>query len=143
MRRGIVAALVLMLAGGAAAVFYLEQASAGPPPPVHVNFTIPHKQPVAGQRFAGLAIVNVDNAGTLSSIECDAEVGGKVLPARTQTFFTPGHAFRQVVVCSWRIPTNAGGKTLRLANGDHCAHVDAADTRYCSPEFSWSVKRAA
>ena len=143
MRRGILAALVLMLAGGTAAVLCLETASAGPPPPLHVNFTIPHKRPVAGQRFAGLAIVNLDNAGTLSSIECDAEVGRKVLPARTQTFFTPGHAFSQVVVCSWRIPADAGGKTLRLANGDHRAHVDVADTHYGSPEFSWRVKRAA
>jgi hypothetical protein len=143
MHRGILAALVLTLVGGTAAVFYLGTASAGPPPPIHANFTIPHRSPVAGKRFTGLAIVNVDNAGTLSSIECDAEIGGKVLPARTQTFFTPGHAFSQVVVCSWRIPADAVGKTLRLDNGDHRAHVDVTDSHYGSPEFSWRTKRAA
>jgi hypothetical protein len=142
MHRGFLAALVLTFAGGAAAVGYMGTASAGPAPPVHVNFTLPHQRPVPGQPFAGLAIVNVDNAGTLSSIECDADVAGKLLHARKQTFFTPGHKFSQVVVCSWRIPAGTGGKTLRLANGDHRAHVDVADTHYGSPEFSWRVLRA-
>lgn len=139
MHRGILAALVLTLAGGAVAALYLAAASASPPPPDRVHFTIPHQRPVAGERFAGLAIVNVSNAATLDSIECDADVAGKLLRPREQTFFLPGHAYSQVVVCSWRIPAGTGGKTLRLANGDHRAHVDVADTHYGSPEFSWRV----
>ena len=143
MHRGVVAAVMLTLAGAIPAGLYLGTASAGPPPPVLVNFTIPHHPPTAGRSFAGLAIVNESNAGTLGSIECDAEVAGRVLRAREQIFFTPGHTSNQVVVCSWRIPAGAGGKTLRLANGDHRAHVDVADSHYGSPEFSWKVKQTA
>ena len=143
MHRGILAALTLTLAGGTAAVMYLGTASAGPPPPVLVDFTLPHQSPVAGQRFRGLAMVNLSNTGTLSSIECDADVAGKLLRAREQTFFVPGHKVNKVVVCSWRIPAGTGGKTLRLANGDHRAHVDVADSHYGSPEFSWRVRPPA
>jgi hypothetical protein len=73
------------------------------------------------------------------SIDCDADVAGKLLRPREQTYFLPGHAFSQVVVCSWRIPAGTGEKTLRLANGDHRAHVVVEDTHYGSPEFSWRV----
>jgi hypothetical protein len=137
------AVMLVLLAGVVAATlaWYLSTASAGPPAPILVNFTLPHQHPVAGQLFEGLAIVNRSTWGTLSSIKCDAEVAGKTLPARKQTFFTPNKTRKQVVICSWQIPAGTDGKPLRFSGNEHRAHVNVGGMNYGSPEFSWIVKR--
>lgn len=138
------AAIALLFAAAAAtAPGYLERASAGPPPPPRVLFTIPSRQPVEGQAFAGLSIFNLTN--TLNSVHCDAQIGAKRLAARKEFFFIPGNKTRLAVVCSWQIPAGAGGKRLRLwdykSSGNRAVVTVGQATPSESPALSWIVKK--
>lgn len=129
--------------------WYLATASAGPPAPDYVDFTMSHHLPVAGRLFTGLTIINRNQASvhiTFSSVGCDAEVAGKRLPARQNLFYTPPHRYIQAVVCTWRIPADAGGKRLRLWNYagtpfNNRAVVAIGNGTEGSPEFSWVVQQ--
>lgn len=131
---------------------YLAEPSAGQPMPDLVDFqTISHNaRPVAGQVFEGLAIINrsglVGTAERFSYVHCDGEIAGKRLPARKRFFGEPRRGYTQVVVCSWQIPPDAGGKTLRLwdyglGRFEHRASVQLGDTNEGSPEVTWGVQK--
>jgi len=81
------------------------------------------QQPLAGKTFKGLTVRKLPGTGgTISWVQCDAKVGGKLLRAREQSFFAGPHQ-RTRVICRWRIPADAAGKQLRLWNRDSKGHV--------------------
>ncbi len=59
----------------------------------------------------------------------------------------PQWGYLQVIVCSWRIPVGASGKTLRIWNyaprgGDgHAAIVRINPGIYASPLFTWRIAK--
>jgi hypothetical protein len=117
----------------------------GPPPPKLYDFVASHKRPVAGRSFTGVVVVNVDpQATTVTRVLCDAEVAKQRLRARQQRFSSSFYDKVTAIACSWRIPANAGGKTLRLWKYRFGPRVrvfnDSGQATDSSP-FSWRVKR--
>ena len=67
--------------------------------------------------FEGLAINRSGLNGTperFSYVRFAAAIGNKRLPARHLVYGQPRGGSLQVIVCAWRIPADAAGKTLRL-----------------------------
>ena len=129
-RLAVVLAVIVMLVAAGGSVFF---ATRGTRPartgrtggavrtlaPHDVDFSPIHTQhPVAGRMFEGLAIINrtglLGTAYRFTSVRCDAEVGGKRLHATHFVYRKPRRGYVQVVVCGWRIPADAAGKTLRF-----------------------------
>jgi hypothetical protein len=133
----VVLAVGLAVVIGVTLFGYLATASAGPPPPVLIDFLTSPKHPVAGEVFRGLAIVN-RSPDRFSSVDCDAGIAGKRLPAMKHFFVPRAGSSRQVVVCSWRIPRGAAGETLYQDDADGVLYGGAYQGL---GEFAWTVKK--
>lgn len=132
-----------------------------------VNFARVSGHPVAGQMFTGVKLVVAKpKVRQVEWFRCGATVGKGQLQARKQVSFAaspprgvrlPSHGPVEVIACSWRIPADAAGKTLRLLNYsanmiqrhshlDSRAVVAIAGTKrqpgaeIGSPEYSWVVR---
>ncbi len=126
----------LTLAVGALGIAGLvATASASPPPPLLVRIALTHAQPVAGERFTGLAVTPLGTA-RITRVYCDALLPRRTLTGRLQRFYADGVDGPAAVSCAWRIPTGAHGKKLRLPRP--C--VLTTQGTICSPAFSWRVK---
>lgn len=132
----------ILAAGGAA--FFLADASAGAPLPTGFGFIATHERPAAGQRFIGVVVVNRDpSSETIKRVRCDAQLGKQRLRGRQHRYFAGSSDNVADVACSWRLPADAGGKTLRLWHYDFGRRVGvfAASGFTDSRPFSWLVKR--
>ncbi len=150
-RRRIVAVSVVVIAS---LVGSLTVASAVPPPPDDADFAALNAHvPVVGHVFEGLTIINRTglngNPQRPSAVRCDAELGGQRLRARKLVYGEPKPGVMQVIMCGWRIPANAAGRTLRLWTNDpvgspgcHCALIGFGGQDFTdSPEYVWRVTR--
>jgi hypothetical protein len=112
-------------------------ASAGPPPPHPALFGATHAQPVAGRSFAGLSIIPLQGA-YISTVSCDARLGRKTLHARVLRYHPTRGNKPLAVTCSWRIPTGAEGKRLRLSRE---LITTTTGDEASGPPFVWTVKK--
>jgi len=127
-------------------------------------FLAAHHQPIAGQTFTGVTVIDENpKISPLVGVSCGGVLGHQPLPGRQHVFSTappPGGAgalarFERVttveeVTCIWQIPVASAGERLRVGNGSRFGARVAAVTartprmpggRIASPEFSWIVQR--
>jgi hypothetical protein len=117
-----------------AAALVLTTASAGPPQaPLHVG--VSRQQPIAGERFTGLAIT--DSAYRITDVRCgDVYIGSKSLTGRFQRFYAPAVGGPSTVTCNWQIPANTSGRTLRVTS----VSVDTSGGTQTEGPFTWRIK---
>ena len=151
--RWAVAVAAAIGAAGALLLGSLTIASGAPTAgiPHVVDFsTLNAGRPVAGRMFEGLAIINrtglTGDPQRFTSVRCDAEVGGRRLHAKRLVYGHPQNGLVQVVVCGWRIPATAAGKTLRYwrysdPGFKRGAIVDFGGTHIGSPVSTWLVTK--
>jgi hypothetical protein len=120
-----------------AAIFVAVAAPAqsSPPPLPLAVFAATGAQSVAGQSFAGLAII--PRSEYIFSVSCDAQLGRKSCTLASCARKTGG-AKPAAVTCSWRIPAGAHGKTLRISK--ESVNFTTGDEA-SGPTFVWTVKK--
>jgi hypothetical protein len=136
-------AIGLGLAAVAAAMF-VWVAVAGSAPSVPTSealwFKPTHQQPVVGRVFTALVILeNPDAQFTPPGWQAscgNAVIGHRHLALQQRSLF--GGSPWDTMICSWRIPTGAGGKQLRVFGAETST---TAGTAAQVPALSWRVTR--
>ena len=128
----------------AASIATAGTASAAGPMPTGFGFVPAHTRPVAGQRFVGVVVVdNEPQSQHVSRVRCDAQIGAERLRGRQRPYFDGQHQEATAIACSWRIPANAAGKTLRLWDyrfGRRVGVYGRSGLDTVSRSFSWLVR---
>jgi len=140
-RIGVVASVSAVMAGS----LLLTKASAVPGPAPGFGFIATHQRPTAGRVFIGVVVVNRDPArAAIRRVNCDAQVGNTRLRGRQRRYFAPPYKDAADIACSWRIPADARGETLRLWKyrfGRRVGVLGTSGFAAKSRAFSWLVKR--
>lgn len=137
-RIGVGLLLVFVIVGGAATHF-LTTASAGPPAPLAARIAVTRVDPVAGKLFTGFTAISV--GWHIRQVQCDARIGPKLLPGRLRRFYSANSAIAEpaAVSCSWQIPADTGGKTLRIAEYENRAWINTTRGSI-GAELSWRIE---
>ena len=150
--RWAVALAAVVGATGATLIGSLTIASANQIEQVKAEFWKVHpSRPVAGQMFEGLSIFNETGLNGSperpSAVHCDAAVGGKRLHGKLLVYGKLRRNDVQVIVCGWRIPAGAAGKTLRFWKNDpnaawcRCAVAVFGNSYWHGPAANWRIMK--